>query len=150
MLASARSIFDCVRLSLLVSGLGRSGFDGVFFRRQADGWLATESIFLNCAMWMSLNRAILPFGSAFGRAGVTSAFELNSFAPKIARPGVAPMLGSFKMLRVVGLRSLRLEASVTLEKGDLNWKRKLLGDEPTEGALLVVAGAGVFEGVPGA
>lgn len=46
-LGSSRSIFDGVRLSLLVSGLGRSGFEGVFLRRHADGWLATESIFLN-------------------------------------------------------------------------------------------------------
>lgn len=92
----------------------------------------------------------MPLGSAFGRAGVTSAFELNSFAPKMARPGVAPTLGSFRILRVVGLRSPRLGVSVSFEKGDLNWKRKLLGDEPSTGALLEDAGAGVREGVPGA
>jgi len=62
---SATSILDCVRFNLfdvfaLPSRARRSGLDGVFFSgavtglwrlgsaRKVEGWLAIESIFLNC------------------------------------------------------------------------------------------------------
>lgn len=93
-LDSAISILDCVRLSLFVSGFATSGFEGDFLSgwpitglkrdgsaRNAEGWLAIESIFLNCFICTSLKRANLPLASAFLRWGDTSALEDHSLVP---------------------------------------------------------------------